>query len=112
VTSHWQAVWGAADGWERTALVALLVGAVAQTTFILIYGTRKWYLVRVGRAIFFKSAALALVLDLSVVNTFVPPYGHQEQVSAVSIVAITVTILYQLVALLLSPRNPEHEEVP
>lgn len=112
MTNHWQAVWAAADGWERLALICVIVSAVAQTTFILIYGTRKWYLVRVGRAIFFKSAALALLLDLSVVNTFVPPYRYQEQVSAVAIVAIMVTILYQLAALLLSPRTPEHEEVP
>lgn len=103
---RWLAVWAAADGWERTALVALLVGAVAQTLFVLIYGTRTWYRVRVGRAIFLKSTALAVVLDLSVVNTLVAPYRYQEEVGAVAIVVITLTILYQLFALLLSPRNP------
>lgn len=104
---RWLAVWAAADGWEKTALVALVVGAVAQTLFVLIYGSRPWYRVRVGRALFFKSAALAVVLDLSVTNALVPPYRFQEQVGTVVIVLITVTILYQLVALLLSPRHPD-----
>lgn len=106
MTDHWQAVWAAADGWTRVAIVAVLVAAVAQTTFVLIYGTRKWWLSRVGRALFLKSLALAVLLDLSVVNTFVV-YGWQEPVSAVVIVGITVTILYQLYALVLSPRHPD-----
>ena len=113
MTSHWQAVWAAADGWIRVALVAVLVAAVAQTTFIAIYATRPWWKVRVGRAIFLKSLALAVILDLSVVNDFLT-YRYQEQISALAILFIAVTILYQLFALVRSPRNlgaPARKEV-
>lgn len=106
MTERWAAVWAAADGWERQALIALLIGAVAQTAFVVIYARRRPWRWRVGRALLYKSTALALLLNLSVVNTFVPPYRYQEQVSTLTIDLIVLTILYQLVALMLSPRNP------
>lgn len=102
---RFEALWAAADGWERQALVMLLVGAVAQTTFVLIYASRRPWRWPVGRALLFKSAALAVLLDLSVANTFVPPYRYQEQVSALTIDVIVLTIVYQLWVLVRSPRS-------
>lgn len=105
MSAKWEAIWAVSDNWERMALVAVLVGAVAQTTFVLIYGTRKWWRARVGRALFLKSVCLGLVFDLSLVNSFFT-YAWQEQVAAIVLVATAAAILYQLAALVLSPRDP------
>jgi hypothetical protein len=104
--SRWDAVWAATDGWEHLALVAIIVATFAQTLFILIYASRPWWRVRVGRALMLKSASLCIVLWLTLVGTFFV-YAHQEQVSALSLCVIAVAIVYQLVALLLSPRHPD-----
>lgn len=105
MTDRWQAVWALADGWERTSLVALIVGTSAQTLFILIYASRPWWRARVGRALMLKSAALCVVLWLTVVNTFYV-YPREEMVGAIALWVIAAAIVYQLVVLLLSPRNP------
>jgi len=104
VSSKWQALWALADAWERMALVAVMVGAIAQTTFVLIYATRPWWRVRVGRALFLKSLCLALVFDLSLANQFLD-YRGQEQVAAIVLTATAAAIVYQLVAIVLSPRQ-------
>lgn len=104
--NHIEAVWRLADGWERLALVALVLATVAQTAFVVVYATRPWWKVRVGRALMLKSAALCVLLWLSVLNTFVL-YPGQVQVAAIALCAVTAAIVYQLVALLLSPRQPK-----
>lgn len=106
-----EAVWRIADGWERLAIVALIVAAIGQTAFVLIYATRPWYLVRIGRALMSKSATLCWVLVLTVVNTFWA-YPYERQIASLSICAVAVAILYQLVALVLSPRYADDEEAP
>lgn len=99
-------VWQASDTLERWVLVAVIVAAVAQTLFIGVYATRPWWRVRVGRALMLKSASLCLLLLASVVDTFFV-YAHQREVSAVIIFVVAAAIVYQLVALVLSPRHPE-----
>lgn len=99
-------VWQLADAWERIALVALVVAAVGQTAFVLVYATRPWWLVQIGRALMSKSATLCWILVLSVVNAFWT-YPYQRQVAALSICAVAVAIWYQFIALLRSPRHPD-----
>lgn len=103
--NHFQLVWQAADGLERFALVALMIGTLAQSAFVITYARRPWYRVRIGRALMLKSASLAVLLWLSVLGTFFV-YPYEREVSAATIGVITVAILYQLIALLMSPRNP------
>lgn len=104
--SRWDAVWAATDGWQHLGLVAVIVATFAQTLFILIYATRPWWRVRVGRALMLKSASLCVVLWLTLVGTFLT-YRDQEQVDALALCLIALAIVYQLVVLLLSPRNPK-----
>ena len=103
MTERWQTVWAAADGWVRWSLVALIVATVGQTLFVLIYATRPWWRARVGRAYMLKSSTLGVVLWLSLIGAF---YLLPEQIDTFALWAIALAILYQLVALLLSPRNP------
>lgn len=105
MSTRWDAVWSAASGWQRVALAALVIATAAQTLFVLIYGTRPWWRARVGRALFLKSAVLCLLLWLTIVNTFVT-YPGEEPVAAIALIATAAAIVYQLVALVLSPRSP------
>lgn len=98
-------VWRMSDGLQREGLLVFAIGTFAQTLFVLIYASRPWWRVRPGRALLLKSATLCAVMWLSLVATFFV-YPYQEQVTAVAVNAIAIAIVYQLVALLLSPRNP------
>lgn len=51
------------DFW-RTAGLAL--AAVGQTAFVLLYLTFPWWRQFLGRALFFKAAALALLTDVAI----------------------------------------------
>jgi hypothetical protein len=55
--------------WARAAVVAMAVG---QTAFVLLYGTAPWWRDFVGRALFAKSLALAVLVDAAVVALFLP----------------------------------------
>lgn len=99
-----ETVWRLADTWERLALLALVVSAVAQTAFIFVYGARPWWRHRVGRALFTKSLSLLIVLWLSIVNTFLI-YPAQQRVSTLALWLIAAAIVYQLVALLRTRRH-------
>ena len=102
--SHWSAVWGVADNWQRLALIALLIATFAQTCFIVVYGTRPWYRSRVGRALMLKSASLAVVLWLTVVNTFFI-YPLEEQLSTLGLTLVSVAIVYQFLVMVSTPRT-------
>lgn len=100
-----EAVWAAADVWERFSLIALVIATLIQTAFVVEYATRPWWLVRIGRALMLKSAALCVLLWLSILNSFVS-YSGQEQVAMVTLWLITAAIFYQWLALRTSPRQP------
>lgn len=106
MNSHIEAVWNMANDWQRVTLLALVVATFAQTLFILVYGTRPWWRARVGRALFLKSASLCLVLWLTLIGAFYT-YAHQDEVGAFGMCLVAGAIVYQLVALLLSPRHPQ-----
>lgn len=101
--TRFNAFWQVADSWQRGAFVAIVVATVAQTIFVLVYGTRPWWRHFVGRALFIKSASLCVVLWLTVINTFLR-YPGQEQVSSLALWLVAVAIIHQLVALLRTPR--------
>lgn len=82
------------------ALAGLWVATIAQGAFVLVYGFgAKWYRHFVGRALFIKSATLAVTLGVTLVNSYVI-YPHQMEVGATLMWGIALAIVYQLSALL------------
>lgn len=55
---------------DSVMLFLTVWAALAQTLFIVIYATRPWWRAFVGRALFTKSLALALLLDLAVARHY------------------------------------------
>jgi putative copper export protein len=96
--------WQYADWWQRSAFIAIMVAAVAQTGFVVVYMLRPWWRHYVGRALLVKSASLLIVLWLTIVNTFVR-YPGQRQVSSLALWLVAGAIIYQLVALLRTRRH-------
>lgn len=84
--------------WTEIGKAALIWAAVVQTMFVIIYGTRRWWASQVGKALFLKSATLALLLDSAVANLFLT-YRYQLQVGVVLVVCVAVAVSYQLIAL-------------
>ena len=100
--------------WED---VPIIVSALGQTAFVLIYSIRgfgagQWWRDFIGRALFLKSLALAMLLDLLVVRLIVR-MAHADEVvvrwglgdswdrlSVIFLWIVCVAILYQLAALL------------
>src|SRR5690242_12669648 len=105
MADRWEAVWAVANGWQRVALIALVVATFVQSLFILIYATRPWWRARVGRALFLKSTSLCVVLWLTLIGTFYI-YPAENVVNALALCLVAVAVTYQLAVLLLSPRNP------
>lgn len=99
-------VWAIANDWQRASLVALALATVVQTLFVVIYASRPWWKARVGRALMLKSAALCVVLWLTIVNTFYV-YAGEEAIGTVALWVVAIAITYQFVVLLWSPRHPE-----
>jgi putative copper export protein len=72
--------WQYADTWQRSAFIAIMVAAIAQTGFVVVYMLRPWWRHYVGRALLVKSASLLIVLWLTIVNTFVRYPGQEAGV--------------------------------
>lgn len=85
------------DQWH----LAILIGAIAQTIFVILYGAkiRLWRHDFVGRALFVKSLALALTLDVMALNERVR-YASQPTVTVALFWFVVLGIVYQLAALL------------
>lgn len=76
------------------------VAAVPQVTFVLWYGIgAPWWTSILGRAVFTKALALALVLVLTLVGLFWPQYPYQQECSLGVIWLIAAGSWQQLVAL-------------
>lgn len=84
--------------------MALVVAVVAQSAFVVVYGSRPWWRHRVGRALMLKSSSLLAALWLTFVDTFWV-YPAEEKAGTVVLAAIAAAITYQLVALLRTPRD-------
>lgn len=91
------------NGWIDAGLVALWVAAVVQTLFVVTYGFSPWWRHFVGRALFSKSASLAVILWLTVVNHYLT-YAYQLQVSVIATWSVTVAICFQFAALVAQRR--------
>lgn len=75
----------------------LWAAAVGQTIFIVIWSTRPWWRLWIGRALMAKSAALVLVLWFWVVGFYAPEYTYRDEVRSALIFAVTVGIWLQVV---------------
>lgn len=102
--SRFDAIWDAADFWQRLGLVGFVVAAIFQAPFIIIYLSRRtWWFHFAGRALALKSTSLGMILWLSIINLFFR-YPGQEQVSACLTWLLAFAVIYQLAALLKTPR--------
>ena len=72
--------------------------AVAQTLFICLYAFRPWWRAFVGRALFTKSLALAVLFDVAILNRYLD-YPHEDVVFEWSFFVVVVGITLQLAAL-------------
>jgi len=52
--------------------VAVVVMAIGQTAFVLLYGFKPWWRDYVGRALFVKSLTLMILVDAAVLSLLVP----------------------------------------
>lgn len=89
---------------EKWTLYLTIWGATAQTLFILIYAFRPWWRAFVGQALFTKSLALAVLLDIAVVNKALD-YRHEDLVFDVLYAGVVGGITFQLVALIVEGRS-------
>ena len=90
---------------------ALVIGASAQTLFIIIYGTRPWWKHYVGKALFFKSLTLCIALWLSFSNIVLDPYPYQLEIAVASIWLVTISIVVQCVALIMKVGHDRYERL-
>lgn len=102
-------VWGVADGWQRWALIVLVVAAVGQTCFFSVYVTRPWFSDEVGRALMMKSSSLLVILWLSLANEFFI-YRYQEAITTLALTYVAVAIIYQFVTILRTPGRLDADE--
>ena len=86
------------DQWRQSAV---LVAAVGQTLFIVIYGfMRAWWHDYVGRALFFKSATLAVFLDTASVYILLKRNGYDTDLVAILYWLVALACWVQLIALI------------
>lgn len=109
MSNRFHVFWETADRWQHFAFYAIVFAATVQTAYILVYGSRPWRQHFVGRALFYKSASLLIVLWLTVVNTFFV-YPGQEPISTVALWLVAAAITYQFAALLRTPRHADHPD--
>lgn len=100
----------------------LLLAAVPQTAFVLIYALRplgagQWWRDRVGRALFHKGMALAIVLDLFLAYvlttgvravSFAAPSGWFEVCETVGYWYVCGAVIYQCAALVRARLEERH----
>ena len=97
----------------------LLLAAIPQTLFVLQYAIRpfgagQWWRDRVGRALFIKGAALAVVLDMFLIRTVIdrPSFSFAAPATGYALTAtvaywlVFVGVTYQYLALVRSRRHP------
>lgn len=89
------------QGWITAYQWALIIGATAQTLFVIVYGTRKWWKHYVGKALFFKALTLCVALWVSFTNIVLDPYKYQIPIAVGAIWLVTLAIVGQTIALFL-----------
>lgn len=95
--------------WMSIGLRAIDIAAILQTVFVALYATRPWWRHFVGRALFLKSLAFMVVLDLSVVGRYWT-YPYQLQVAAIVLCLVAAAIAYQTGALIMQIRHDRRDK--
>lgn len=81
-------------------LAMVWVGAVSQSLFVLLWMTQPWWSTGwITRAIMAKSFGLALLLDISLVNYYVPAYHAAPMVAVIVVGVVVAGSVAQLCAL-------------
>lgn len=91
--------------------ISFVVGAVAQTAFVILYGMAPWWRDFVGRALFIKSLTLAVLIDTAVVDSFLPK-GIGLTYFVVLYWLVVMGICWQFVALVRQRWESHHEIEP
>lgn len=89
-----------------TVMFGLTVwAAVCQTLFVALYLSRPWWRLFVGRALFTKSLALAVLFDIAIARHYFPAAGWLDALFEWTFLAVVVGITLQLAALVVEVRN-------
>ena len=104
IPDRWESVWQLLNGWQRVELVALLLCAIGQTAFVVVYTFRPWPKFDVGRALWSKSALIAIVLWMSVIANFYV-YPIEDALGTVVLCLLCCSIWYQLYVLVHTPNR-------
>lgn len=83
---------------ETVQIFLVAIAAVCQTCFVGLYSLRPWWRHYVGKALFYKSLSLALLLDTQIMSVWVQ-FRYQELLDTVVIAVVTGAVVIQLGAL-------------
>lgn len=90
--------------------ISLTVAAVAQTLFVALYLTWKWWSTFLGRALFGKAVALLLIVDFAALSRWLD-FGSQDLVFTIMYTVLATGIVAQLIAFLRVKIRNEREGV-
>lgn len=87
-------------GTEALRTLALTVVALGQTLFVILYLTFPWYRTFLGKALFFKAAILATLVDLGLVARTFPDLLDWSEVFIGLYFLLGFGVWFQLLAFL------------
>ncbi len=93
---------------DMLGMIGLGLAIVLQWPFVILFATGPWWRDFVGQAIMAKSAVIAVVLTSTMIHAVVPTYRGEQAVRITLMWLITITIGYQLYALLRQRRQTRH----
>lgn len=85
---------------DAARTTAIAVAAVGQTLFVLVYLTFPWWRSFLGRALFFKALAFALLLDFGMLARMTTEWVHEDQIFITLYALFAVGVWGQLFAFL------------
>jgi hypothetical protein len=77
---------------EHWKTAVIVVAALGQTLFVVLYATFPWYRSFLGRALFFKAFTLGLLVDMAVVSMIFDWPGEAGTVLIYSLVALGIWV--------------------
>jgi hypothetical protein len=86
-----------------------VAAAVGQTLFVLRWGPMPWWRTAIGRALMWKSTALMIVFDWSLINYWWGPFQHQELIGLALFAFVMVGIWFQTFAIDHEARRAKRE---
>lgn len=100
-------MYGSLEFWRT---VNIVVAAVGQTAFVVLYVTFPWWRTFLGKALFFKASAFALLVDVAVVGR-IWDWPHEEATFVALYGLLGVGIWAQFVAFLRVRLTDTQDEV-